>query len=386
MPTILRFIIIVLLNFFIIGCSSFNWLKFWDDEEEIELPASLSEIKQSMSIQEMWSAKLGKYDVIGRITPSFSVDRVFYINSEGKVFSFHTDTGKNIWTKETGDIVSGGIESRFKKLIYGTLDGEVVVLDQDGGSEVWRSQITSEILSSPLTDGSIVVAQGSDDSITGFDLRTGSKKWVHQSTTPSLSLRGTAVPIIEQGFIFTGFANGRVAMIYPDSGAIRLEFPVTLNEGTSELERIIDIDGKSVVANNILVSASYQGDITAIDLQQGRPVWQEKISTTKDLTEAKSRVVVIDDKDIVKGFGLSTGVIIWQQNGLKLRELSSPVSVRGNIAIGDFEGYLHILDSIDGSFLARKKISKNPILEIVSESDKLVVIDESGKLFFLSVQ
>ena len=79
-------------------------------------------------------------------------------------------------------------------------------------------------------------------------------------------------------------------------------------------------------------------------------------------------------------------VIIWQQNGLKLRKLSSPVSVRGNIAIGDFEGYLHILDSIDGSFLARKKISKNPILEIVSKSDKLVVIDESGKLFFLSVQ
>jgi outer membrane protein assembly factor BamB len=170
---------------------------------------------------------------------------------------------------------------------------------------------------------------------------------------PNLSLRGTAIPIISQGFIFTGFANGTIAMIYPDSGAIRLDLPVTINEGTSELERIIDIDGKSVVASDILVSASYQGDITAIHLLQGRPIWQEKISTIKDLTEVRSRVVAIDDKDIVKGIGLSTGAIVWQRSGLKLRGLSSPVSVRGNIAIGDSEGYLHILDTKEPSLLSR---------------------------------
>ena len=384
--TILRLNIVFLACIFITSCSSLGWLKFWENDEEIEVPALLQDFKQSILIKDLWSAKLGKYDILGRITPSFSVDKIFFVNSEGTVFAFEVDTGKNIWTKETGDIVSGGIESRFQRLIYGTLDGEVVVLDQSSGLEIWRSQITSEILSSPLTDGSIVAVQGSDDSVTGFDLRTGNRKWVHQSTAPSLSLRGTATPVLAQGFIFTGFANGMVVMIYPDSGAIRLEMPVTLNEGTSELERIIDIDGKSVISNNILVSASYQGDITAIDLQEKRPVWKEKISTTKDLVEARSRVVAIDDKDLIKGFSLSTGVKMWQQDGLKLRELSSPINVRGNIAIGDYEGYLHILDSSDGSFSARKKISKNPIIEIVSEGDKLAVLDNAGRLFFLSIQ
>lgn len=386
MNSLFKSLIIVYLSILIVGCASLEKLKFWGDDEEIELPAFLTEFEQSLSISELWSVKLGKYDVLGRITPSFSVNSVFYINSEGKIFVIDAETGKELWTKETGDIVSGGIESKFKRLIYGTLDGEVIVLDQTGGEEIWRAQSTGEILSSPLTDGSIVVVQAADGSVTGFDLRTGSRKWVHNSTVPSLSLRGTASPILEQGFIFTGFANGKVAMIYPESGAIRLEFPVTLNEGTSELERIIDVDGKSIVSNNTLVSASYQGHITAIDLGQGRPIWQEKLSTTKDLVESKSRVIAINDKDLVKGFGLSTGVILWQQNGLKLRGLSSPETIRGNIAIGDFEGYLHILDSTDGSFLARKRISKNPILEIVSEGNKLAIVDDSGKLFFLSLQ
>ena len=33
-----------------------------------------------------------------------------------------------------------------------------------------------------------------------------------------------------------------------------------------------------------------------------------------------------------------------------------------------------------------EKISKNPIIEIVSEGDKLAVLDNAGRLFFLSIQ
>jgi len=362
-------------------------MKFWgDDEEEIELPAVLEEITKKVTISSVWEVKVGKDKPVGRILPSISGDKVFYINPEGELFAFEKSTGRKLWERETNDQASGGIESAFRKIIYATLDGEVVILNQENGQETWRAQATSEILSSPVTNGSVVVAQGADGSVAAFDLETGEQNWIHQVSVPNLSLRGTSTPILRQGFIFTGFANGTVAMIYPESGSVRLEFPITINEAASELERIVDIDGKVVVANDLFVAASYQGHITAIDLQQGRPIWQEKISTTKDLVEARSRVVAIDDKDIMKAFGLSSGVILWQQEGLKLRGLTSPVNIRGNIAVGDFEGYIHILNAGDGSFLGRSQISKNPILEIVSEGDKLAVTDEKGRLFFLSLK
>lgn len=376
-------IFIICTSFF--GCSTLSGLKFWgDDEEEVELPAELEEIAEKAEIKLLWSAKVGKSVKIGRIQPSISSETIFYINSEGELYALNRKTGEEIWTRATEDTASGGVISSFKKIIYGTQDGEVVVLNQGTGEEIWRSQITGEILSSPITDGSIVVAQGADGSVTGLDISTGEKNWVHQVTVPNLSLRGTSRPVLEQGFIFTGFANGTVAMIYPDSGAIRLEAPTTINEGTSELERIVDIDGRVVVANNIFVSATYQGNITAIDLQQGRPAWQEKLSTTKDLVEARSRIVAIGEKDIIKAFGLSSGVILWQQQGLKLRGLTSPVNLRGNILVGDFEGYLHLINATNGSFIGRAKISKNPLLEIVTEGDKIAVTDNKGKLFFLS--
>ena len=387
MHRITKLFTIFLLLVTLSSCSSLSWLKFWgDDEDEIELPAILDEITKKVIINSLWEVKVGKEKPVGRILPSISGDKVFYINPEGELFAFEKSTGRKLWERETNDQASGGIESAFRKIIYATLDGEVVILNQENGQEIWRAQTTSEILSSPVTNGSVVVAQGADGSVAAFDLDTGEQNWIHQVSVPNLSLRGTSTPILRQGFIFTGFANGTVAMIYPESGSVRLELPITINEAASELERIVDIDGKVVVANNLFIAASYQGHITAIDLQQGKPIWQEKISTTKDLVEARSRVVAIDDKDIVKAFGLSSGVILWQQEGLKLRGLTSPVNIRGNIAVGDFEGYIHILNAGDGSFLGRSQISKNPILEIVSEGDKLAVTDEKGRLFFLSLK
>mgnify|MGYP000005752078 FL=1 len=386
MYMVFKFSVVFFLSLILISCTSLSWLKFWGDDEEVEFPTVLENITQKVNIIKLWDAKVGKVQSLGRISPSFSGDNLYYINPEGELFAFEVANGRKLWTRETNDQVSGGLESRFKKILYATLDGEVVALAQEDGREIWRAQATSEILSSPVTDGNVVVAQGADGSITGFDLDTGDQKWIHQASVPSLSLRGTSVPVLRQGFIFTGFANGTVAMIYPASGAIRFELPVTINEGTSELERIVDIDGKVVVANDVLFSASYQGNITAIDLLQGKPIWQEKISTTKDLVESRSRIVAIDEKDIIKGFGFSSGVILWQQEGLKLRDLSSPVNVRGNIVVGDFEGYIHVLDSTDGSFIGRKKLSKNPILEISSEGNKLAITDNSGRLFFLSIE
>lgn len=386
MVRILKPLLIFTLFLSLGACSTLSGLKFWgDDEDGTEAPAALNDIKETVYLNSEWNKKSGSDNNFGRLVPAFSNDTVIHISSNGYLIALDSKTGSDLWTKQTEDLVSGAVTVGFKKIFYGTLDGDLVALDFKDGREIWRSQVSSEILSPPVTNGSIVAAQSSDGKITGFNIKDGEQKWVHQNTIPKLTLRGTSTPILAKGFIFTGFSNGKVSMIYPDSGAIRLEIPVSVNEGKSELERVVDVDGKSVVSNDILVSASYQGNITAINLKLGQITWQEKISSVHDLISIRSRIIAIDEKDSIKGFGLSTGAILWQQDALKLRGVSSPATIGNNFAIGDYEGYLHILNSKDGSFVGRKKISNRPILEIVSKGSYLLVLDDSGKLFYLSV-
>ena len=380
----IRILLIFTLSLSLGACSTLNGLKFWEDEIEVEGPVELAVIIETVALASEWNKKSGSDNNLGRLVPAFSNDIIIHISSNGYLIAVDSKTGLDLWTKQTEDLVSGAVTVGFKKIFYGTLDGDLVSLDSKDGTEIWRSQVSSEILSPPVTNGSIVAAQTSDGKISGFNIKNGEQEWVHQNTIPRLTLRGTATPILAKGFIFTGFSNGKVSMIYPDSGAIRLEIPVTVNEGKSELERVVDVDGKSVVSNDILVSASYQGNITAIDLKQGQIAWQEKISSIHDLAVVRSRIIAIDAKDSIKGFGLSTGAILWQQDGLRLRGVSSPAILGNNFAIGDFEGYVHILDSKNGSFVGRKKVSNRPILEVVSKGDYLIVLDDSGRLFYLS--
>jgi len=379
-------ILIILTVFVLSSCSSLSSLKFWGDDDEEEGPEELYSIENNRSLEKNWSFSNDNETLYGRLIPAIYEGKVFYINSTGYISSVDLDSGKLLWSKETQDIVSSGIDVNFKTISYGTLDGSIVALDYKDGRELWRSATSSESLSPPANSGSHLVIQTVDGRVAGYNLKNGNQEWFHQTVLPSLTLRGTSRPFIDQGFIFTGFAGGKIAMIYPDSGAIRLELPVTLNEGKSELERIVDVDGRSIIVNNLLVAASYQGNISAINLRDGRPTWQEEISTVKDLTSNGNRIVAVDEKSLIKAFGAATGARIWDQEDLKLRKLTSPVSIRNLIAVGDFEGYIHLLNAQSGNFEGRKKVSRNAITEIISTGNFLLVADSAGRVQKFSVE
>jgi len=362
------------------GCSSFGWMKFWEDEDEIEGPSELYSININVDLNRDWSFSAGNDLIYGRLIPEIYEDNLFFINSYGNVTSLDFSTGNKIWNRETNDIVSSGVDVNFKTITYSTLDGFLVALNYKNGEEIWRSETSSEGLSPPANSGTHIILQTIDGRISGYDSKSGKLEWFHQTVLPSLTLRGTSTPFIDQGFIFTGFANGKVAMLYPDSGAIRLELPVTLNEGKSELERIVDIDGKPVITNDFLIAASYQGNISAINLRDGRPTWQEELSTVKDLAVNSNRVIAVNDKGTLIAFGTATGAIIWEQEDLRLRKLTSPASVKNLIAVGDFEGYIHLLNAQNGNFEGRKKVSRSAITEVVSEGNNLIVVDADGRI------
>tara|TARA_X000001036_G_scaffold438891_1_gene488024 strand:- start:762 stop:1928 length:1167 start_codon:yes stop_codon:yes gene_type:complete len=366
--------------FFLSSCSTLSSLKFWGDDEEEEGPSELYSVVDNRTLDREWSVSNGNDGLYGRLIPVVYDGKVFFINSLGYISSVDLDTGKLVWSKDTQDVVSSGLDVNFKTISYGTLDGNLVAIDYENGNEIWRSPTSSESLSPPVNSGSHIIIQTIDGRVAGYELKTGKRDWFHQTVLPSLTLRGTSRPFIDQGFIFTGFASGKIAMIYPDSGAIRLELPVTLNEGKSELERIVDIDGRSIIVNNLLVAASYQGNLTAINLRDGRPAWQEEISSVKDLTSNGNRIIAVDSKGLVKAFGTATGARIWEQEDLKLRKLTAPASISNLIAIGDFEGYIHLLNAQSGNFEGREKVSRNAITEIVSQGSYLLVADESGRV------
>ena len=78
----------------------------------------------------------------------------------------------------------------------------------------------------------------------------------------------------------------------------------------------------------------------------------------------------------------SSGREIWRDLTLLNRDLTGPATYRNSIVVGDFEGYLHWMDSITGELQARVRAGSGRITsEPVVVNDLLFVITDAGKLY-----
>ncbi len=77
---------------------------------------------------------------------------------------------------------------------------------------------------------------------------------------------------------------------------------------------------------------------------------------------------------------------VWRQDALYLRRLSSPLAFSNYLAVGDSEGYLHILAQSDGRFLARRKLDGDGLRSGMTYIDgTLYVLGNSGSLHALEI-
>jgi outer membrane protein assembly factor BamB len=75
------------------------------------------------------------------------------------------------------------------------------------------------------------------------------------------------------------------------------------------------------------------------------------------------------------------GKEIWSNDSLLYRDITAPVAISSYIAVGDFEGYLHIIAQSDGRFVARAKVDgKGLNSPAVVDGSRIYTMGNSGRL------
>ncbi|NJN51392.1 MAG: PQQ-binding-like beta-propeller repeat protein [Gammaproteobacteria bacterium] len=116
-------------------------------------------------------------------------------------------------------------------------------------------------------------------------------------------------------------------------------------------------------------------------------IWERDTSTSVDLAQGRGHVYLVDDKDTVTALDQRTGNVVWEQKNLSRRKLSPPVAFGDYLAVGDEEGYVHVLAQSDGRFMGRRKVDSKGIRSAMVYADELLyVLGNKGKLVALDVQ
>lgn len=347
-------------------------------------PSELKEIKSSYIAKIDWSVKLGstdKYDY----TPAVDAGSVYGANTEGEITKIDIASGKVIWRVNVGETISGGVGVGNGLVLVGTNQGSLYALDY-AGKILWKSKLSSEILSVPrYFDGNVIVRTG-DNHIYGIDAADGNRKWVYERSTPSLALRSSVGIVVDGGAVYAGFAGGKLAAIRADNGKLIWEATVAQPKGVTEIERIADITSLPFIDGPVVYAVAYQGRVAAIDRRTGEVIWNREISSYRGLTAEDGKIYISHTLGSLYSLDSTNGHTFWRQGDLANRRLTTPLSMGSLVAVGDLEGYIHLMSRDDGNFVGRIKVDDNAIMSLVAGSNSSQIIAETrgGSLYAVS--
>ena len=340
---------------FVLGCSS--------KKEKAEPPAKLVPFQRTLAVREVWSHKVGGGSERLRLglRPASDGARVFAGSVDGRIASYDATTGKEVWGTKTKLPLSAGPGYGDGMLAFGTSDGDLIAIDAGNGMERWRQAVGSEVLASPAIGSGVIVVRTVDGRLRGFAERDGSTLWTVDQNLPALTLRGNSPPRLTGNVVVAGFNNGRVGAYEIANGDQAWEVAIANAQGRTELERLVDIaQGLQIFATEVYV-VGYHGRVVGIDVGTGVVLWQQEMSSYAGLSADFTTVYVTNDVDAVIALDRRAGAQIWRQEALRLRDVTAPTRFGGAVVVGDYDGYLHWLDTGDGHFVARERAAKGRI-------------------------
>ena len=376
-------IVLVISLFLVSSCST---LSFWSSEsdEETSEPIKLKKIQNLYPIEVVWKRSFNGKNDLGSFIPSFYSGEMIVADPEGNLISMNPSSGKVNWNIDLKRDLSAGTASGFGKIVLSDTDGFLVAIDTDSKETLWEKNIGGEILSNGVISASLVLIKNSVGELVALDSSTGDVKWSFRSQLPALTVRGTGEPIIENGIVFSSFDNGRLAAFQLETGYFLWDGPISFLEGTSELENLIDSDSSPVIAQSLIFATNYQGRLTAFDIAQKRPVWNAEASSFHSPIIGNNMLMVVQDDGSILSFSMTNLSPSWNSKEYLRRELSNGLIHKNLMLVGDVEGYVHIIDPLNGITVGRKKVSGNPIMSIVSFRNLAYVIDQESNISAVS--
>lgn len=376
------------------GCSSTKKIQ----------PAALQTFTPSLSASVAWKLDVGRTprfeSGVGQFAPAVGDDVVFAASTDGSVTKASLSDGKLLWKTNIGSKISAGVASgsgvSSNMALVVSEANELVVINSDG--KVLRKIATGGVAQEiPALLGNIAVVRLSDNRVAGFDIQTGTRRWVLQRNLPPLvlhaqsGLRVAARPSEEatssalgSGDLLVNMPGGRLMWLDATTGAVRWEVQVATPRGTNEVERIVDMLGAPIAQAADVCSSAYQTLVACFAGESGRRIWSRELVVSTTVSADERFVFAADDQSRLFALSRKTGEVSWSTEAFRMRGLMHPTSRGRAVWVADRFGFLHALSREDGKLLARISMDGGaPSGAIRLTARGLVIQSQGGQLMLV---
>jgi outer membrane protein assembly factor BamB len=224
-------------------------------------------------------------------------------------------------------------------LLASTGSGDVVALNADDGSELWRRRLLAPIRTAPTVIGNRVLVTTSANETVALNLVTGDVLWQHVGFFEQAAILGGATPAATDGVAVAAYSSGEVFALDLEDGRPIWSDTVLRPRRTLAIGTISDITGSPVIDRDRVIVAGNGGEMAAFDVQNGSRSWNLDVTSRHMPWVAGDFIYVLTDRNEIVAVVRQGGLVRWVSPLERLRDPDDPESARvfwaGPVLAGD---------------------------------------------------
>lgn len=382
-----RILLVLIVATGLAGCGTVGgWFGMSDKAPPKTKPAELATIKATTTLVRAWDAGVGA----GKsyiFSPGSDGQAAYAAGADGRIVKLDLATGRELWRIDTGRTLSAGVGVGEGLALVGTPKGELLAFRTETGQPAWTAKLSGEVLTTPIAGSGLVAVRSNDGSVRLLNAADGKQRWVYSRALPALILREPGDLVLTERALFAGYPGGKLNALSLVNGAPLWEANVALPKGATELERIADVAGALAADDRLICAGAYQGRIGCFDQTTGNPVWTREFSGLGGVALSERFIFAADEHAIVQGYDKLRGASLWKQEGLRDRQLSTPLVLNAGVAAADYQGVIHLFSLEEGAIMARANTDGSAVTgRMLPLNSGLVVQTANGGVYAFKIQ
>ncbi|MEO1014795.1 MAG: PQQ-binding-like beta-propeller repeat protein [Pseudomonadota bacterium] len=377
-----------------------------------EADHTLHHLSASLALEKAWDTGIGKASQRrARLTaPPVAADgRIFVTDAEAHVSALNIETGEMIWETELApdikekfrirDLLSrpkasqigfgGGVAYDEGRVFVTSGFGFVVALDAETGEEIWKHKASAPVRTPPTAHRGSVFYVTITNELVALEEATGERQWGYQSFEENARILSSASPAAAGDLVVAPFSSGEIVAFLSNSGRPVWNDTLSRSANLTALATLNDIAGSPVIDRGLVYVVSHAGRLTAIDIRTGGRIWESPIAGLQMPWVAGDYLFVVSVDSELVCLSRSEGAIVWiseLQRYTNEKKKKGRISWAGPVLAGDHlvlvstEGEIAKVAASDGELVDTKDFDGGSIVPPIVAEEKIFILSEKGKL------
>ncbi len=338
-----------------------------------------------------WSASIGRgSSKRSRVIASPIVygGKVFTLDSRGRVSAFSQSSGSRAWSVKLAinnekdyEGYGGGLAIEAGRLYVATGFGRVYALSPSSGKEIWVKKVGEPMRTSPTAVGGKVFATTVLGSFVCLNGEDGAELWRYQGLPESASMLTNASPAVSGGIVVAPYPSGELIAIDIETGS-----PVwteTLSRSSRGAISALRNASRPVISGGTVFAIGHGGRMIASSLKTGERLWSQNIPGVQAPWVAGGVVYVVDLHGELMALTAKEGKLLWKSRLPGGGRWSGPVLAGNRLWLVSTKGMLVGVDAKLGSVSAKRDLGvKMGIAPVVAGGHMYILTDKAKLLAF----